>query len=92
VTVGGAAAPVGTIVEAFSPSGNLVGRHTVTTAGYYGYMRIYGEDATGSPIIPGMRAGEAVSLKVNGISPTTAPSPVIWQNDPTPREVGLKIP
>ncbi len=48
-------------------------------------MQIYGEDA---PTIPGMRAGELVKFRVNGIPAIARPS-LYWQDDKTPHQVGL---
>ncbi len=81
----GAAAPVNSLVEAYTPAGVKVGCHKVTTAGQYGYMRVYGaEGAT-----PGMAPGEPVQLKINGIASQPSPYPVIWQNDKLTRDVDL---
>lgn len=62
------AAPAGTVVEAVTPRGELAGCFVVTAAGFYGAMYVYGEDATVSPTIPGMRSGESIQLRVNGVS------------------------
>jgi len=84
----GAAAPVNSLVEAFTPAGVKAGCYKVTTAGKYGYMRVYGaEGAT-----PGMAAGEPIQLKVNGIAAQPTPYPVIWQNDKLTRAVNLTAP
>ncbi len=88
VTLDGASASVGTIVEARSPRGDVVGCFEVTTTGNYGMMYIYGEDNTVTPSIPGMRAGETVAFYVNG-SPATASPTLTWSNDKTWHEVNL---
>ena len=81
-------APVGTIVEAFTPGGVKVGCFKVHTAGSYGYMKVYGaEGATG-----GMQPGEPIFFKVNGISAPPDPSPVIWQNDQMTHFINLTAP
>lgn len=73
----GEGAPVNSIVEAYTPAGVKVGCYKVTSAGKYGYMRVYGaEGAT-----PGMAPGEPIRLKINGIASQPSPYPVIWQND-----------
>jgi hypothetical protein len=79
-TVGGAAAPVGAVVETRSPRGDAVGCWIVTTAGSYGMMYIYGEDTSVSPTIPGMRAGETVVFRVDGNTASATPS-LTWAND-----------
>jgi len=72
--------PVGTVVKAYSPRGDVVGCFVVSTAGDYGFMRIYGEDATATPPIPGMRDGELVEFRVSGALATATPK-LYWQND-----------
>ncbi len=49
VTLDGANAPAGTMVEAFSPRGDLVGCTIVSYSGDYGAMYIYGEDNSINP-------------------------------------------
>ncbi len=87
VTITGIPAPVGTVVEAVSPLGDIVGCFVVTTAGIFGAMRIYGEDDTATPIIPGMRTGELVAFRVAGAQ--TVASPPIYWNDATMQQVDL---
>lgn len=89
--IDGVQAPLGTQVKAYSPRGNLVGEFSVTYTGMYGYMRVYGEDNMFGASIPGMRAGEQVTFKVNGIPAVSSPSAVLWQNDPSTHEVGLSV-
>ena len=86
--VDGADAPVGTIVEAVSPRGDVVGCFEVTTAGHYGAMYIYGEDTSANPPIPGMRDGETVTFRVNGVVATATPS-LTWHDDKAPHQVNL---
>lgn len=81
-------APVGSLVEAISPRGDIVGCFVVENAGSYGFLRIYGEDTTADPIIPGMRAGEIVTYRVNGATATANPS-YYWQDDHTSHKVDL---
>ena len=80
VTLDGVAAPVGTVVEARSPRGDVVGCFVVTEAGNYGAMYVYGEDTSVSPPLPGMRAGEVVAFYVNGAEATASPE-LVWSND-----------
>ena len=76
-------------MEALSLQGDVVGCFEVATAGLYGYMRVYGEDTSVSPPVPGMRAGEEVAIRVNGVPAIPAPSSVIWQDDKGTHEVHL---
>ena len=50
------------------------------TSGEYGLMTIFGEETAGTPPLPGMRAGEAVHFKVNGIPAVAAPDAVYGRN------------
>ncbi len=84
----GAAAPVNSIIEAFTPAGVKVGCFKAHTAGKYGYMRVYGAEGT----TPGMQPGEPIQFKVNGIAAQPAPYPVIWQNDRLTHVVNLDAP
>jgi len=88
ITVNGQPAPVGTQVSALNPRGDVVGCFPVTTAGQYGFMRIYGEDATANPPIPGMRDGEVVAFQING-QPAIATPELVWHNDRTAHLVNL---
>lgn len=89
VLVNGAAASPGTRIELYNPRGERVGCAVTTAAGIYPYTRAYGEDSSANPPIAGMRAGEAVTFKVNGAVATTLPSPVIWQDDKATHAVDL---
>ncbi len=81
-------APAGTVIEARNPRGETVGCFVVSAAGQYGFMRIYGEDATAVPTIPGMRAGELVAFRVNG-APAVATPLLYWQADYGTHKVDL---
>jgi len=67
-----------------------VGFCVVTNSGLYGYMRVYGEDLSANPPIPGMRAGERVTFKVNGL-PAQATGDTVWQDDKGTRRVDLVV-
>ncbi|MCX7670460.1 MAG: hypothetical protein N2439_10350, partial [Anaerolineae bacterium] len=86
VTIRGVPAPAGTVIEAVTPRDEVVGCTVVSTAGEYPFMQIYGAD----PTIPGMRDGEFVEFRVNGIPAVAQPS-LYWRNDPNPRTVNLSI-
>ena len=90
VTSLGNAVPVGTVIEAFSPRGNTVGCFVVDATGQYGFMRIYGEDATATPPISGMRAGELVAFRVNGALATATPQ-LYWQADSATHQINLNV-
>jgi hypothetical protein len=88
VQLDGTGAPVGTIVEAVSPRDDVVGCFVVHTAGYYGTMYVYGEDSAANPPIPGMRDGETVTFRVDGLVATASPL-LVWHNDWTPHQIAL---
>jgi hypothetical protein len=88
VLLAGMNAPAGSVVQALNPRGDTVGCFTVSSDGLYGFMRIYGEDSSANPPIPGMRAGELVSFKVNG-SPAVAAPLFYWQDDKASHRVDL---
>lgn len=80
ITVAGQPAPIGTVVTAENPRGDVVGCFVVDAQGEYGLMTIYGEDTSASPAIPGMRVGEPVIFRVNGVMAVASPL-FTWQND-----------
>ena len=87
LTVDGAAAPIGAVVEAVNAQGVQAGCFVVTIPGIYGYIRVYGADpATGTP---GMANNEAVTFKINGAAATSAPSTVLWSGDKGQHAVDL---
>ena len=87
VTLDGQPAPAGTRIEMYSPRGDRVGCYILTNSGIYPYTRAYGEDTVSN--IPGMRAGEAVTFRVNGVLATTNPATVTWQDDRMNHRVNL---
>jgi len=88
VTILSEGAPAGTVIEALNPRGETVGCFVVSAAGQYGFMRIYGEDTTATPPIPGMRAGELTAFRVNGAPAVAAPL-LYWQADYATQRVDL---
>jgi hypothetical protein len=85
----GAAAPAGAVVEVITPRGDVAGCTVVREGGQYGYVQVYGEDAT-SPPIPGFRPGEPLAFRVDG-RPVVAVPALAWQNDRTPHAVNLGV-
>lgn len=87
VTVDGAPAPIGAVVEAFNGQGVRTGCFVVTFPGIYGYMRVYGAD--GSTGTPGMANNEVVVFRVNGGTATSTPAEVRWSDDKGQHQVHL---
>lgn len=88
VLINDVVAPPGSVVQAVSPRGDTVGCFTVSDEGLYGFMRIYGEDTSAEPDIPGMRAGEIVSFRVNG-APAIASPTFYWNDDHVAHNIDL---
>lgn len=80
VTLNGVSAGAGNRVMAYSPRNDLVGCFEITSAGSYGAMYIYGEDALAVPPIPGMRDGEVVAFVVEGVTAQASPA-LAWADD-----------
>ncbi len=80
VTMDGAPAAAGTVVKMYSPRADVVGCWEVSTSGAYGMTYVYGEDASVSPPIPGMRSGETIAFRVNGVAAAAVPA-LTWAND-----------
>jgi hypothetical protein len=93
VTVDGAPAQVGTIVEAFDPTGVICGRFIVSSIGLYGFMPVYGDDSQTAGVDEGATSGEALSFTVNGIAADLlGPSDAIWVTGPTiPKNLDLSV-
>ncbi len=88
VQLDGTSAPIGTVVEASSPRGDVVGCFEVTDNGAYGAMYVYGEDTSVSPAIPGMRDGEIVAFHVDGVQASAVPE-LAWHDDRDLHQVDL---
>jgi len=82
-------APVGTVVQALNPRGDIVGCAEVNTSGQYGLLRVYGEDTNVFPTIAGMRSGELVSYKISG-APAAATPAFYWSNDRASHVIDLE--
>jgi hypothetical protein len=88
VLVSGLGADPGTVVQALNTRGETVGCFSVGTGGQYGFMRLYGEDTSVNPVIPGLRDGELVIFKVNGATAVSSPL-LYWHDDRASHEVDL---
>lgn len=88
VLISGQPAAAGTVVQALDPRGNTVGCFTVGRSGQYGFMRLYGEDTSVNPPIPGMRDGELAIFYVNGALAVSTPL-FNWHDDRLSHRVDL---
>lgn len=88
VILNGSPAPIGTIITAKSPRGDIVGCFQTSAVGDYGAMYLYGEDKSVNPPIPGMRTGELVAFYINNYLAIASPT-VAWYADKEIRLVNL---
>jgi len=66
----------------------VVGCFVVINPGQYGFVSIYGEDRSGTPILPGMQTDEPVIFRVNGVM--AVPTPLLtWQDNKTRQRIDL---
>lgn len=77
LTVDGAPAPAGTVLEAVTPRGEVAGCTVVEQTGQYGIMQVYGADAEAG--IPGFQAGEPMQWRIDGV--TVAAAPLTWSGE-----------
>jgi len=83
--------PFGSVIEAFDPDGVLCGEYTVTTAGTYGLMPVYRDDAT-TAIDEGAEPGDMISLRIGGMPATPmGPDCPEWMSNGDIRKVHLLI-
>ncbi|MFH0990670.1 MAG: T9SS type A sorting domain-containing protein [bacterium] len=76
-TLNGSPIQVGAVIEAFDAQGVLCGQFTVTTAGMYGYLHVYGDDPTTTGVDEGASPGDTIRFKING-TPATSTVAAIW--------------
>lgn len=88
VRIDGRLAPAGTMVFAENPRGDVVGCQVLASDGELLAMNVYGEDAGQTPVIPGMREGEVVRFRVDGVLASTQPW-LTWTDDGAEREIAL---
>jgi hypothetical protein len=88
VRIDGRLAPAGTMVFAENPRGDVVGCQVLASDGELLAMNVYGEDAGQTPAIPGMREGEVVRFRVDGVLASTQPW-LTWTDDGAEREIAL---
>lgn len=80
VSIGGSDAPVGTVVEARSSRGDIVGCRVIDAAGALRTTKIYGEETVAGVTVPGLRTGETVHFYLNGVLAESNPL-LQWVDD-----------
>ena len=82
--------PVGTVIDAFDPDSVHCGTFTVTTAGEYGFLVVYRDDALTIGMDEGCVPGDTVTFFINGIeAKTLGPADNIWMTNGDVLEVDL---
>jgi len=66
LTLDGKEVTSGAVVTAHNQDGLMIGRFTMEQDGLFGFMAVYGDDAT-TPEVDGARKGEAFTLRVDGV-------------------------
>jgi len=85
VRINGAPAPVGTVVQARTPKGEITAAVIVQQTGVLGYMHIFG-DPNGE--IGAFQEGEALEFLINGL-PAQASAQLTWENQEMSYSVDL---
>ena len=77
-TLDGQPLPVGTVITVRDPEGMLCGEFSVTQAGRYGLMPVYGDELA-TETDEGAVPGDSLDFYVNGIKATvTGPDEPVW--------------
>gem|GEM_PF-876647 len=84
----GALAPVGSVVEAWTPGGLLVGRRVVVELGQYAFMPVYRASSQFND--DGAQTGERISFTINGM-PAVATGNTIYPAEYAQEEVCLEV-
>ncbi len=72
---------VGSVIVACDPDGVKAGVFTVTTAGEYGSMYVYGDDATTPGADEGASPGDTITFYINGeLATPRGPDDPIWED------------
>lgn len=102
-TAAGQPAPVGAVVAVFDPDGVQCGKFVVSTAGKYGVMPCYRDDATTPDVDEGAEPGDMLSFTINGGAaipqarslngvPVAAGTVISWTHNLDRWEVDLNMP
>jgi len=86
VTINGALAPSGTVVDAYDPDGVHCGTYTIREGaqyiGHYGDMFVYGDDPSTVGVDEGCESGNLIRFQINGrdATPTIIIGDIYWEN------------
>ncbi len=81
------AARMGDVVDVFDAQGIRCGTFTVSVAGQYGFLHVYGDDPT-TPADEGATVGDSLSFSLNGQPLTVANGQTVrWLGDRTRQRV-----
>ena len=80
---------VGDVVTFFDPEGTLCGKWVVRDKGGYGLMAVYGDDPTTEDVDEGAKAGEVLTIKVNGREVIASGSLPVFEREGETRRVDL---
>jgi hypothetical protein len=91
-TLNGLPMPVGTLIDAYSPSGVHCGHQVISSPGLYQWMAVYGKDVN-TPASSGFcKPDDQVTFKVNGIVATKlGPGSDIWTSHGDTKVMSLAI-
>ncbi len=82
ITYNGQPAPLGTLVDAFDPTGVHCGRIAVgdvtDSVGIYGFMNVYRDDITTPSVDEGAEPGDSISLQIMGRDATIESGEVVY--------------
>jgi hypothetical protein len=91
-TINGNPLPVGSVVTAFDPQGVLCGKCITTTAGQYGSLDVYGDDAYSPLVDEGCLMNDAVVFKINGVVATKlGPDNDLWRSKGPYKTMNLSL-
>lgn len=88
-TFNGQPLPIGSIVDAFDPDGVHCGTDTVTIVGKYGFMPVYGDDATTPGVDEGATMNDPIRFEINGRPAGVLSGDSTWDNTSEPKLVEL---
>jgi hypothetical protein len=90
-TIDGQPLPVGAVIRAYDPQGVVCGEFSVTRAGWYGLMPVYGDDLL-TEVDEGAVPGDRIKLTINGVAATVmGPDESIWTAFGDLKQVNLAV-